>query len=270
MAIADLVLMMYLAFNKKYLLSLFVLFIIIFANARSEPLTSKETDYQSAVYMVFSLFAVVYMLFQLYERLKERLLLERKVIYSVFFLILSVYALFDGLYLWRVFSEKAYGRYMGTAPRIYDRPQIAPMLNAVVAPGETTWIGPFEFEELFYTKAPIASKYQIFNPGEGHSPKIQNELISDFEKNKPKIIWFDKRFSILGQRPEQYGQDFIQYLTDHYETVMQHAESGGVKYVPNYPFEQRVDIETKLYIRKDNFDEIISRLLEKGYIRISE
>lgn len=270
LAIADLFMMVYLLFNRKYLLSFFVLMILIFANARSNPLISKETDYQSAVYIIFSLFAAVFMIFELFNTLKEHISTEKKAVYSLFLLLLSAYSLFSSFYLMRSFFGKAYGKYMGTAPRIYDRPQLAPFVNDIVQPGEYTWIGPFQFEELFYTKPPIASRYQIFNPGEGSSQRIQSGLIQDFEENKPKVVWFDKRFYILGRDPEEYGQQFIRYLNEHYETLYEHYQNGGTHYVSNYPFADWVDIEGKLYIRKENFDEIVGRMLSKGYIKLAE
>ena len=39
---------------------------------------------------------------------------------------------------------------MGTAPIIYNRPQIAQYVNALVSPEDYVFIGPFDFEELFY------------------------------------------------------------------------------------------------------------------------
>jgi hypothetical protein len=154
---------------------------------------------------------------------------------------------------------------MGKQAMIYDRPQIAPIINMTLTRDDYTWIGPFEFEELFYTKIKNTSQYQIFNPGMGRSEKIQNGLISDFEKNKPKMIWFDKRFYILGENPEKYGRPFIDYINSHYTTIYDYRRDDS-KFVSVKPIDQRTDIETKLYIRLENTDEIIDKLTSLGII----
>ena len=231
---------------------------LIYANGRSNPVTSGERDYQSAVYIMLSLFYVCYLLYALYDEFKSDLEYRKKMIYTVLFVITFIYSFANFSFLSKKFIDKAFQKYMGKAPLIYNRPQIAPILNSVLTPNDYTWIGPFEFEELFYTKEKMASQYQIFNPGMGRSEKIQNGLISDFEKTKPKLIWFDKKFYILGENPEMYGKPFISYIQEHYFTLLDYR-NGGFRYVSVKPIEQRTDIETKLYIRRDNADEIVAK-----------
>lgn len=266
LAVANLAFMIYAFTKKKYRLLLFFLLMLIYANGRSNPLTSSERDYQSAVYILISLFVASYLLYELYEELRSELEYRRKFIYSSLFLLLFVYMFANFQFLGRKFLEKAYNKYMGKAPLIYNRPQIAPMINSILVPSDYTWIGPFEFEELFYTKEKFASQYQIFNPGMGHSEKIQNGLIADFEKTKPKLIWFDKKFYILGQNPEEYGKPFIQYLNNNYTTLLEYKR-GNVRFVSVNPIDPRTDIETKFYIRRENVDEIIDRMVSLNLIK---
>lgn len=265
--LGNLTLLVYLVFKRKFTLALFAFLLIMFSNVRTSPLTSEETDYQSAVYILFSMMSVTLMLVLLYQDLKERAETPFKMIFGVLFMLLASYSLFSSFYLLRVYTEKAYLKYMGLQPLIYDRPELAPFINSIVEEGETTWVGPFEFKELLYLEPEIASRYQIFNPGMGASGIIQDELISDLEKNKPKIIWFDRRFHILGRSPEDFGGKFISRLEENYTPLYIDNEKGDAEYLVTYPIEKRFDIATMLYIRNENRDEIIQRLLEKGYIK---
>lgn len=266
LAVANVSFMIYIFTKRKYKLLAFFMLMLIYSNGRSNPLTSGERDYQSAVYILVSLLFACYLLYTLFEELKNDLEYRRKVIYTSLFLLVFVYTFANFQFLGRKFLDKAFNKYMGKAPLIYNRPQIAPLINAVLSPDDYTWIGPFEFEELFYTKEKFASKYQIFNPGMGHSEKIQSGLISDFDTTKPKLIWFDKKFYILGLNPEEYGKPFIAYLNQNYTTLLEYKK-GVAKYVSVNPIDQKTDIETKLYIRRENVDEIISKMMNLGIIK---
>lgn len=266
LAVANLVFLIYLFIKKEFRLVLLYLLILIYSNGRSNPLTSSERDYQSAVYIVMSLFATALILYKLFDELKSNDEYRKRLIFSVLFVGVFVFSFANFLFLGRKFLYKVYDKYMGKAPLIYDRPQIAPIINTVLTPSDYTWIGPFEFEELFYTKVKNASQYQIFNPGMGMSERIHQGLIDDFEETKPKLIWFDKKFYILGRNPEMYGQKFISYIDSHYTTLQKYS-SEGKRYVSVKPIEQKTDIETKLYIRKENQTEIIQKLLDYGIIK---
>lgn len=266
LAVGNTAFLIYLFMKRKYKLVLFVILMLIYANGRSNPLTSGERDYQSSVYIFTSLLFGVYLLYSLFEELSTNLEFRKKVIYSSLLIVVFVYSFANFLFLGRKFIDKAFQKYMGNAPLIYNRPQIAPIMNTVLTQEDYTWIGPFEFEELFYTKIKNASQYQIFNPGMGRSERIHNGLIEDFEETKPKLIWFDKRFYILGENPEKYGQKFISYLDKNYFTLL-NFRKGDKKYVSVKPIDQRTDIETKLYIRNENGNEIIQKLVDIGIIK---
>jgi hypothetical protein len=266
LAVADMAFLIYLFVKKEYRLTIFFLLMLIYANGRSSPLTSSERDYQSTVYILLSLFTTCFLFYRLYEDLKKNEEYRVTVIYTALFLLISIYGFENLNFLGRKFMEKAYNKYMGYAPLIYDRPQIAPLINQLISKDEYTWIGPFEFEEIFYTKAKIASRYQIFNSAMGRSVQDKKNLIANIDKNKPKIIWFDKTFFILGESPEMYGKEFIADINEHYITLSSYV-NGKTKYKSMKPIEQRTDIETKLYIRKENAVEIINKMLNLGIIK---
>lgn len=248
-------------------LTIFIILVLIFANARSNPLTSKETDYQSAIYITLSILNLTFIIYYLYHLLNQRLELGKRIIFGCLLILTSLYGVFTILFLFLKFEEKVFAKYMGKAPLIYDRPQLAPILNKLVNGKEYAWIGPFEFEELFYIKAKIPSKFHILIPAMGKNPQIQKKVLEDFQKNRPKVIIFDRNFFILGQSPNMYAQFFLDFLDENYLTLAQYQDYKGNKYISVNPVTERIDIETKLYINKDNIDEIINKMLKENLIK---
>ena len=265
LAVANTGLLIYLVLKRKYMLAAFVLFWLIYSNARSNPWTSRETDYQSAVYIVASLFNISFIIPTLYEELKKDLDYPKKLILSFVFILILIYSFFNFAFILRKFSYKVYDKYMGRAALIYDRPRIAPILNAITTKEDYAMIGPFEFEENFYLNARQPSKYHILLPGMGSSEKIQQELLSDLNKNKPLVIYFDKRFFILGRSPEMTGQFFLKFLEENYTTLSSY-KAGNTSYKSRIPIDEKVDLETKLYIRKDLAEQTVKELLNKDLI----
>lgn len=269
LALGNVAMIIYLLLRRQYIFSVVFILMLIFMNVRTNPLDSKETDYQSAVYMVFSFINLSYLLINLYKELQATVVYNKKLIYTVLFLLLSVYSLFAASFILNKFFQKAYTKYMGMEPWIYDRPDIAPMLNAINESSYYTWVGPFEFEEWLYIKGKMPSKYHILLPGMAKSTEMQAEMISDFERNKPETIWFNKNTAILGSSVDSYSGFFKDFLSKHYTTLYEYRQIGKT-YTSVEPINPQKDIETMLYIRKDKADEIIQKLVDKNYIRKSE
>lgn len=265
-ALADLIMIIYLLSKKKYLATIFFFLSFMYANARSNPLNSAETDYQSAVYIFISLFALSFLLFAFYEELKNNGDFAKKLIYSICFIPLGIYGLFLGIYFFNKFEVKYYPKYMGSAPLIYDRPQVAPIINEVLTPQDTAWVGPFSFEELFYINIPLATRYQILNPGMGESHRISKGQVAEIEQSKPKIIWYDKDFHILGRKPADYAVAFNAMLAKDYVNLFDYR-NGKIRYASTVPASQYVDLDKFLYIRKDDAQEMIQRLLDHNLIK---
>jgi hypothetical protein len=264
--LANLVLLIYLLSKRNYYFAVFLVLFLIYSNARSDPLTSAETDYQSAAYMMFSLFNICFVIPALYKEINTSLLLGKRVILIGCFALISIYSLYTGFYLFNSWMNKAYTKYMGTTSLIYDRPIVAPIINSVVSPGDYMWIGPFSFEDLFYANGNIPSKYQILIPDMGQSQEIQQGMLADFQAHKPKVIYFDKQFFILGRDPEMYGQFFLNFLNANYITLFNYR-NGNTKYVSVAPVTLQLDLETKLYINKDDIQEVIQKLVQNNYIK---
>jgi hypothetical protein len=266
MAVGTIGTFVYLLRNRLFLFAAVFMGFLIYANARSEPLTSKETDYQSAVYIMIAFLVIPFLLEKLYRELQEHKELGQNLLSAVFFLLLSLYAVFSSLFLFQKFFNRTYDKYMGNASLIYDRPELAPILNKIVSPNDPVWIGPFEFEELFYTHAKPASRFQIFIPGMGVAPEVRPLFLAEFERTKPPVIYFKRNFSILGRNPEMYGQFFIKYLDEHY-FLLKDYEKDNTRYVSAIPVTQNVDLEGRLYIRNERGDEILKKMLDQGLIK---
>lgn len=267
MAVSTFFLALYLLIKRRFLFALFFIGLLIYSNARSDPLTSKETDYQSAVYIIIAFISAPFLLTKLWEELNYKITeTASRYIYLIMFIVAGIYSLSASMFLFQKFFNRTYDKYMGRAALIYDRPQLAPIINKITKADDKVWIGPFEFGELFYTDAKPASRYQIFIPGMGASPEIRKDFINELERSKPKVIYFQKNFFILGRNPEMYGQFFIEYLQSKYVTLYDYRENGN-KYVSLVPVSEKVDIETRLYIRKEYKEEIIKRLVDSNFIK---
>lgn len=266
LAVADVALSIYFLTKKHYVLFIFYFLALVYANARSSPLDSSEKDYQAAVYIVISLFSICLFLSKAYESLKNDTNYAQKLILSVLFVIVGIYSFFNVAFLFERFKDKAYPKYMGQAALIYDRPEIAPILNKIITKDDYIWIGPLEFEEYLYAQGNLASKYHILIPAMGRSEKIQSEMIADFKKNMPKVIYFSKSFSILGQSPEKYGKFFTDFLNENYITLYPSPDKN-ITYVSQVGRNLHLDIVTKLYINKNNKIEIINKMLSENLIK---
>jgi hypothetical protein len=255
----------YLLIRRQFLFVIIFIGLLIYANARSDPLNSKETDYQAAVYIMMALVTTPFLLLEIYKDLNNEQKIGRNLLYGVIFLTVSIYSLFSTMFLFQKFFNRTYDKYMGKAPLIYDRPIIAPIINQLIAVNEPVWVGPFDFKELFYIHGRPASRYHIFIPGMGYSPEIRRSFIEDLEKSKPSIIYFQKNFFILGRSPEMYGQFFLDYLQKRYVTLEQLNENER-KYISLVPVTDKIDLETRLYIRKEKISYILEKLIANQFV----
>lgn len=253
----------YLILKRKYLVVLFLVGVLIYANARTNPFTSAETDYQSAVYIMISLFNLCFIIPALYKEVNITTDFAKKVICTLLLVLVLIYSFFTFTFILRKFSYKAYDKYMGFAASIYDGPRIAPVMNRIVPEDSYSWIGPFAFEDLYYLDSKIPSTYQVLLPGMGKSEKIPAEILSDFEKNKPDVIYFDKDAFILGANPTEYGKFFMDYLSENYY-LLDEIDGGAYEYTDSV--DRSFLFEQKLYINKEKALDVIERLKSEGLI----
>lgn len=265
--IGNFCLIVFLLINRKYTLSLLVYLLIVYTNSRSSPLSSKESDYQSTVYIWVSLYNIVFIVHTLYKALSEKINESKKFIYKFLLILLIIYVPFTVLFLTKKFIDKAYDRYMGRAPAIYDEPVVAPIINKIVSKDEYYWIGPFEFQELLYINAKLPTKYHWFLPANARSEKIIREFQSDLRKNKPKLIVFKDNLSFFGAIPQEYIFPVKQILDSDYFQIKD-LKSENQKYTVTYTQLNNFDLETNFYFDKNRKDEIITLLLYENIIEL--
>jgi hypothetical protein len=266
LAVTDTALFLYLLLKKRYKLALFVLLIFIFTNVRSNPLNSRETDYQAGVYNIISFFNLFFLLPVLYKSLDEKFEVGKKIVFGLLFLLVCVYGFFAIFHLILKFNDKVVSKYMGKAPLIYDRPNVAPIINSITGQDEHVWIGPFSFEELFYTDRRFPSKYHILIKGIALGEKTRLEMMRDFTKNMPTVVYFDKNFYYLGSRVGDYARFFVDFLDKNYTTLLAYRE-GKARFASALQVNEKLDLDAKLYIRKDAAPRIIQALISKGYAK---
>lgn len=259
LALSNVALWFLLLIRKKYLLFLLSFLLIIFANVRSNPLNVHATDYQAAVYIMLSFFNASFLLFNLKDELKEIQDVFFQLIFKVVAVMLVTYWFFTVIFIFSELWRMSYVKYMGNMSLIYDRPQVANMINAVVPKNDYCWVGPFDFEEILYLNCKTPSRFHIIRPPFKKIESFQKEMISDFTKNKPDIIVY--RHNIFS--PGREDQFFLNFLDQNYIKLKDYPS-------PKYKFisdkTQNYYLEGGFFIVKEKEEEIIRNLLRKGYI----
>lgn len=255
----------YIISKKKYSLLIPIFFALVYSNSRSNPALIKETDYQSSVYILSASFVGSYSLFLLKRSLSEVESLVVKIISGVLFIILGTYAIFTAFFIPLKFWQKAFVKYMGTAPLIYNRPQVAPFINMVVSKDEYAWVGPFEFKELLYLKTKVPSKYHWFLNHAVESDKMRTEILSDFNKNRAKIIVFKRDYAPWGGNPATFNYFFTDLLDKNYFRLYE-LNDKKIIYKWKIGKSQNFDPESDYNIERASKEEILQKLLSLGLI----
>lgn len=243
---------------------------LIFSNARSNPQSIRETDYQAFVYIITSMFNGLFSLWAMKAMIdEEKQAFSKKAALSVVYVVLLLFWIATPLYLAMKMEQKFFSKYMGTAPLIYNRPQIAGYINAIVTPDDYVYIGPFDFEELFYLKTKRQpSKYHWFL-NHAATSKIKDELIADLSKNRPKVVVFQRGFAPWGGDASTYNWWMTDFLDANYfrlfklnETLTDRQYRWKLDNTINF------DIDGTFNFDKQHQGEILEKLLSLGYIEV--
>ena len=241
---------------------------LVFSNARSNPQSIRETDYQAFVYIVTSMFNGLFSLWVAKEMLdEEKLTYSKKAALSVLYITLLLYWIATPIYFAMKMEQKFFPKYMGTAPIIYNRPQIAQYVNALVSPEDYVFIGPFDFEELFYlnTKRQPSRYHWFLN--HAATSKIKDELIADLMKNRPKIIVFQRGFAPWGGDASTYNWWMTDFLDANYFRLFKLNETlSDRQYRWKLDNTINFDIDGTFNFDKRYQKEILEKLLKLGYI----
>jgi hypothetical protein len=259
---------MYLVRVKQYVFAAVVLGCIVFSTARIDPRMLGEKNYQASVYILLSSLSGMAALYSITKHLNETKMQNvEKIVTGMLFVLLSLYWIFSGLFAPLKMSQKFYEKYMGIAPLIYDRPEIAQYVNAIVDEGEYTWIGPLEFKELFFLDRDVASKYHWFLQHAIKLPRYHEGLIDDFEKNKPVLVVFKCNFAPWGGDPSEFNYFLANYLDTYYIRLYElNEQSSDKKYRWKISNTLNFDIDGQFYIRKDKLNVVIPKLIKSGYV----
>ncbi len=251
----------------RWLFLIPLLITLVFSNARSNPQSIRETDYQAFVYIVTSLFSGLFSLWALKELLDEgKLAYAKKAALTVLYLSLLLYWIATPVYFAMTMEQKFFPKYMGTAPLIYNRPQIAPFVNAIVTPDDYVFIGPFEFEELFYLNAKQPSKYHWFL-NHAATSKIKDELIADLNKNRPKVIVFQREYTPWGGDAHSYNWWMTEFLDQNYFRIFTlNRALTDIEYRWKLTNPINFDIDGTFNFDKRYQKELLEKLLALGYI----
>lgn len=100
--------------------------------------------------------------------------------------------------------------------RIENGSRAADLLNDRLKPGETYWVGPYDFKTQYYVRSPLATRYTFYLPWHARSAKITDDLIESFKTQKPSIIIFDSSQDIWGHKAVEFGKPILEYLANEY------------------------------------------------------
>ncbi|MFZ5535493.1 MAG: hypothetical protein ACOY3M_05095 [Patescibacteria group bacterium] len=254
--------------RKRFLFLIPLLTVLVFSNARSNPQSIRETDYQAFVYIITSFFNGLFSLWAVRELIdEEHIAFSKKLALGGLYAALLLYWIATPLYFVMKMEQKFFPKYMGTAPLIYSRPQIAHYVNAIVDPSDYVYIGPFEFEELFYlTSKKQPSKYHWFLDHAAKN-KIKDELLADLNKTRPKLIVFQRDFAPWGGDPKTYNWWMTEFLDANYFRLFTlNGTLPDVEYKWKLGKTQNFDLDASFNFDKRYEKEILEKLLSLGYI----
>lgn len=265
LAVGNTSLWIYLILKKKYLAAVASFAVLAMATVRNNPADSRATDYQSAVYFFLSFFNMTFGLSTMAEEIRSgKDALVRNVSMALmllvgFFWFFNMF--FVGAELWRM----TYSRYMGEMPLIYDRPQIAPIVNGIVPKDHYCWVGPFEFEENFYLNCKLPSKYTWILPQFANSQELMKNILAEYSERKADVIVYNRNYSAFFQGP-QYNKFFIDLLEDKYMRLRDIP--GFEKYKFRNSPTQNFNFEDDFNFRKDIATKLAKALLDQGRLEL--
>lgn len=262
LVLSNAVLLIYSIIEKRFFIAIFIWVTLMFSIVRSNPYTTAETDYQGMAYHLISIFNGLVVLSFIWKTLKTKIFDAKYLLSAGGFLFLSAYFLFFGLHLTEKYLEKAYLKYMGQQSLIYDRPSVAPLLNQLLSKDDYYFLGPFDFENHLYTNIRPASKYIVTISAMDSSEKIQNEVLTDLQKNKPAIIIYDTEMRVFGSKP---GGFLKIYMKDNYFNL-EHLGAPCINFKAATKWFGSYDFERHFFFRNEDQETMLKKLWEQKLI----
>ncbi len=262
LALTNLSLWAYMTITRNYKILFLSLLSIILVNVRSNPLDSKVTDYQASVYFMLTFFHASFFIYLMRESFLLSKFTFAKIFFTVLGVLFSIYWFFTLLFLSKHLWNMTYLRYMGEMPLIYDRPQVARVINDVIPADHYCWVGPFEFEEMLNLNCKLPSRFHIFRRFFEQIEPFKKEILHDYSTNRADVMVYNRLvFGI-------YYEDefFTDAILDKYYVKVGDIPEGPYEFVD--PQKKDYNLNDMFYIERSKISEIIPKLLNKGHIRV--
>lgn len=262
LAASNLFVWIFLIYQRKFLMLLLSFGATVYVTARGGVGASSQ-DYQSSIYFMLGIFHGSFMFWQIGTSLAKIESFLWKVVFGFLAILFCLYWLFAGIFIFAELWRMSYSRYMGEMPIIYDRPQVANIINAVVPAEHYCWVGPFYFEEMYYLNCKMPSRYHWILPQFNKIPTIKEELLNDFSTNKADIIVYERNFFAWGVGPA-YHKFFTDFLDQNY-VRLQDLPGKRYHFVNNKSQDFTPDIQ--FYFEKTQAQQLVSKLAQLGHVR---
>lgn len=265
LALGNVFLWITLLVQRKYTLTLLAFLATVYSSARGDPSGIGVTGYQAAVYVILGLFHGTVLFPILKKTVAMTKEIPNKASLTSAYLTHLLFWFFLIFFFFVEFWRMNYARYMGTMPLIYDRPQVAKMINTVVPKDHYCWVGPFELEEIFHLQCQMPGKYFWLLPQFNLSTKIQNELLAEFSVHKPDIIVYNRLYSAFGKSAQE-NFFFLNFLREHYVRIND-IEIEGQRFVFSPKGTTNLDFDEYFYFEKTQARNLIGKLYRAKYLK---
>lgn len=94
--------------------------------------------------------------------------------------------------------------------------EIAKIINTTTDPGESYWLGPWDFYTQLYVERERASRYTFFLPWHSVCIGCYDELLKSFDAEKPTVIYWKHGTDMIGKDVDSYNKLLFMYLEKHY------------------------------------------------------
>ena len=248
--------------KKNWPLAILYFFILSFSAPRSNVRKLAETNYQAGLYIVLSLSSAILFFYLIKEiKLKDEIIAFIKKLAAA---ALVIYLFFSAIFLIKNTYDKFYLRYTQKMPGIYDLSDKASFIDGIINQGDYYWIGPYEpHHEFFVRKGRLPGKYISLLPQFREDKYFRNSFLQQFKNHPPRIIIYKHEASIFMTPSLKFGKFFLQWMKEKY-TSIEHIKGVKVLRSPS-----SFNLATDLYLRNDQQETLIQKLLEKGWLKHS-
>jgi len=232
-------------------------FVLSFSAPRSNIQKFSETDYQASLFLVLGLIASIFSFYFLYQNKFKEIFWED--LSRLVKILLFIFGFFSFLFLGQNFYHKFFSVYTQKMPSVYNFSYVADFIDQIIEKNEYYWIGPYEpHHEFFVKKGKLPGKYPTLLPQFREDDYLKNDFLSQFKKNKPLILIFNHQASIFMTPANEFGRFFLDWLERNYVNLDQ------LKIKAKKSFSE-FNIQTDLYLKKEEVDQLILRLKKAKY-----